>query len=77
MKNLDKHLREEFSRIVKIKRKRLGLTQAELAKSLGFNRGVIMHIEQKVQMPSLYQAIVISNKLDFELNPFKKAVYVA
>ena len=48
-------------------RRKLGMTQAELAKASGINRTMLSHMEQKAYTPSLQQAIALANVLGFEI----------
>lgn len=48
-------------------RKRKGLTQKELAQSLGFKQQVISRIETRREVPSLSNVLKISDALGLEL----------
>ena len=49
------------------RRKKIGITQAQLAKKTGINRSVLSSIENGTHIPSIEQIEKISNILDFEI----------
>ena len=63
-----------FAENVKTLRQGRNLTQAELAKKLGFNKNSIIRWEQNTSDPSLFNAAVIADYLGLTLDElcFKK-----
>ena len=60
----DDMLRKDFGARIKIMRKSLGLTQAQLAKKIGMTSKAIANYEQGIREPSLKNLIALSTILN-------------
>lgn len=66
-KKMEKLSTKKLSQVITTNRKKLGLTQQELADKTGINRSMISHIESEDYVPSIPQLEQLSSCLDFDI----------
>ena len=66
-KKMEKLSTKKLTQVITTNRKKLGLTQQELADKTGINRSMISHIESEDYVPSIPQLEQLSSCLDFDI----------